>query len=200
MTLVKDMKMLREIAETHGGIVETTVAQQFGISRMTLARLCAQGLLARIAFGQYVLADGLQDELLSLSLRSSKIVFSHDTALFLHGMSDRTPFIHTLTAPSNCAPSHAIKSSCKVHYIKSELFELGKTAMPSSSGNPVPCYDLERTICDVVRNRSQIGTETLLYALRQYSAKPEKDLSKLHAYSKCLHVEKPLRRYLEILL
>ncbi len=118
----------------------------------------------------------------------------------MHGISDRTPFIHSLTAPSNSAPSHAIKSTCKVYYIKPELFELGKAMTLSPAGNPVPCYDLERTICDAVRSRSQIGAETLLYALRQYAEKPEKDLVKLHAYSKCLRIEKPLRRYLEILL
>ncbi len=194
------MKRLKEIAAAHGGIIETTVAQQFGISRATLARLCADGFLARIAFGQYVLADELQDELLSLSLRSSKIIFSHETALFLHGLSDRTPSIHSLTAPSSCAPSHAIKSTCKVYYIKPELFELGKITMPSSAGNSVPCYDLERTICDIVRNRNQIGTETLLHALREYTAMVEKNLSTLHDYSKRLRIEKLLRRYLEVIL
>ena len=42
----------------------------------------------------------MQDELLSISLRSNLFVVSHETALFLHGISDRTPFEHTLTAPS----------------------------------------------------------------------------------------------------
>ena len=42
----------------------------------------------------------MQDELLSISLRSNLFMVSHKTALFLHGISDRTPFEHTLTASS----------------------------------------------------------------------------------------------------
>ena len=68
----------------------------------------------------------MQDELLAISNRSKKVIFSHETALYLHGISDRTPFEHTITAPSGCIPSAAIKSECKVYYIKPDLFELGK--------------------------------------------------------------------------
>jgi predicted transcriptional regulator of viral defense system len=71
----------------------------------------------------------MQDELLSISKRSENIIFSHETALYLHGISDRTPFEHTVTAPSGCIPSAAIRTECKVYYIKPELFELGKTTL-----------------------------------------------------------------------
>ena len=49
-----------------------------------------------------------------------------------------------------------------MYYIKPKLFELGKTMLQTPAGNPVPCYDLERTICDVIRSRNKIGTETFL--------------------------------------
>ena len=141
-----------------------------------------------------------QDELLSISRRSGKIIFSHETALFLHGISDRTPFEHTVTAPSGCIPSAAIKAECKVYYIKPELFELGKTMVQTPAGNPVPCYDLERTICDVIRSRNKIGTETFLSALKQYAASPKKDLNRLDEYARQMRVSGVLRQYLEVLL
>jgi predicted transcriptional regulator of viral defense system len=142
----------------------------------------------------------LQDELLSISKRSDKIIFSHETALFLHGISDRTPFEHTITAPTNCVPSAAIKAECKVYYIKDELFELGRTILKTPAGNDVPVYDLERTICDVIRSRNKLGTETFLAALKQYAASPKKNLNRLNDYAKQLRVANILRRYLEVLL
>ena len=142
----------------------------------------------------------MQDELLSISKRSDKIIFSHETALFLHGISDRTPFEHTVTAPSGCIPSAAIKSECKVYYIKPELFELGKTTLITPAGNEVQAYDLERTICDVIRSRNKLGTETFLAALKMYAASPKKNLNKLNTYAKQMRVEKVLRQYLEVLL
>ena len=104
---------LTDIAREHGGIIETKVAAQRGISKAMLYKLCKANKIQRIVKGQYILPDELEDELLSISRRSAQIVFSHETALFLHGISDRTPFEHTITAPSGCIPSAAIKAECK---------------------------------------------------------------------------------------
>ena len=194
------MTELTAIAEAHGGIIETRKAAEHGISKAMLYKLCKEEKIYRIVKGQYILPDDMQDELLSISKRSRNIIFSHETALFLHGISDRTPFEHTVTAPSDCIPSAAIKSECKVYYIKPELFELGKTNLKTPAGNEVPAYDLERTICDVIRGRNKLGTETFLAALKLYAASPKKDLNQLHAYATKMRVANILRQYLEVLL
>ncbi len=194
------MDELTAIASNHGGIIETKIAVRHGICKTTLYKLCKEDKICRIAKGQYILIDDIQDELLSVCKRSNKIIFSHETALFLHGLSDRTPFEHTVTAPSGCIPSAAIKAECKVYYIKPELFELGKTVVKTPSGNEVPAYDPERTICDVIRSRNKIGTETFLAALKMYAASSKKDLNKLNTYAKQMRVAKVLRQYLEVLL
>lgn len=194
------MSELTVIAKEHGGIIETKIAAQHGISKAMLYKLCKEDKIHRIVKGQYILPDDMQDELLSISKRSEKIVFSHETALYLHGISDRTPFEHSITAPSGCIPSAAIKSECKIYYIKPELFDLGKTALNTPSGNAVPAYDLERTICDVIRSRNKLGTETFLAALKLYASNPKKDLNKLNFYAKKMRVANVLHQYLEVLL
>ena len=191
---------LAAIAKSHGSIIETKIAAQHGISKAMLSKLCNDNKIFRIANGQYILPDDMQDELLSIGKRSDKIIFSHETALYLHGLSDRTPFEHTVTAPSGCIPSASIKSQCKVYYIKSELFELGKTTLKTPAGNDVSAYDLERTVCDLIRSRNKIGTETFLAALKLYAASPKKDLNKLNFYAKKMRVSNVLRLYLEVLI
>ena len=191
---------LAAIASEHGGIIEAKIAAQHGISKAMLYKLCKEEKIHRIVKGQYILPDDMQDELLSISKRSDKIIFSHETALFLHGISDRTPFEHTVTAPSGCIPSAAIKAECKVYYIKPELFDLGRTMLKTPNGNQAQAYDLERTVCDVIRSRNKLGTETFLAALKMYAASPKKDLNKLNTYAKQMRVEKVLRQYLEVLL
>ena len=188
---------LAAIAKEH---IETKIAAQHGISKAMLFKLCKGEIIHRIVKGQYVLPDEIGDELLSISRRSASIIFSHETALFLHGISDRTPFEHTVTAPSGCVPSAAIKAECKVYYIKPELFGLGRITLTTPAGNNVPVYDLERTICDVIRSRNKIGTETFLSALKLYAASPKKDLNKLNEYAKKMRVSNVLRQYLEVLL
>ena len=75
-----------------------------------------------------------------------------------------------------------------MYYIKPELFELGKTMLQTPAGNPVPCYDLERTICDVIRSRNK------------YAVSPKKDLNRLDEYARQMRVSGVLRQYLEVLL
>ena len=191
---------LAAIAKEHGGIIETKAAAQHGISKAMLYKLCKAKKIHRIVKGQYILPDELEDEMLSISRRSDRIIFSHETALFLHGISDRMPFVHTVTAPSGCIPSAAIKAECKVYYIKPELFSLGRTEKRTPAGNLVPCYDLERTICDCVRSRNKLGTETFLAALKLYAACPKKNLNQLNSYAKQMRVANVLHQYLEVLL
>ena len=72
--------------------------------------------------------------------------------------------------------------------------------LKTPAGNLVPCYDLERTVCDVIRSRNKLGTETFLAALKLYAANPKKDLNKLNSYAKKMRVANILRQYLEVLL
>lgn len=194
------MEELHLLATENGGIIDNKTASTCGVSRQVLAKLCADGVIQRIARGQYIFSDNMQDDLLSIGKRSKNLIFSHETALFLHGISDRVPFEHTVTVPSNRVPSQAILEECKVYYIKPDLFELGRTYLTTPMGNQVNAYDLERTICDIVRSRNKIGTETFLAALKAYAASPKKDLNRLDSYAKQMRIAGVVRKYLEVLL
>ena len=194
------VKILRALAAENGGIIHNQAASVCGIPRQTLAKLCADGVLQRVSRGQYIFSDDIQDDLLAIGNRSAHLIFSHETALFLHGISDRTPFEHTVTVPSDRVPSRRIAAGCKVYYIKPELFTLGETRLTTPMGNQVRAYDLERTICDIVRSRNKVGTETFLAALKAYAASPKKDLNRLNDYARQLRVAGVVRKYLEVLL
>lgn len=191
---------LRNIASLNGGLIESSRARSCGFSNGRLYRLCKKGVLIRLSKGQYILSDDLEDEYLALSHRSSHLIFSHDTALYFHGLSDRTPFRHTATVPSGKMPSSSLRSACKVFYIQPEFHGLGKASMKTPAGNEVPCYSLERTICDIVRSRSQMGEETVREALKRYAICPQKDLHRLSEIGDAFHMTRILHQRLEMIL
>lgn len=193
-------KELSKIAEASGGIISNKSAEASGISRAMLSRLNKAGIIERIAAGQYIFPNSIQDDLLSINNRSENTTFSHETALWLHGISDRTPFVHSVTAPTGKIPSRSIQSECKVYYVKPELFEIGKTTLKTPSGNYVATYDLERTICDCIRSRNKMGSETVLAAMKAYSNCKDKNLNLLFDYATKFRVASVLRQYLEVLL
>lgn len=197
---MNSLEILREISNEKNGLIQTKDAIARGVTRSNLSKLCKSGKITRIVNGQYILNDELNDEMLSLQIRSKLIIFSHESALFLNGISERTPFEHTVTIPTSKTLSRSIDEQCKIYYIKDELWELGKTQMPTTMGNLVWTYDMDRTICDIIRSRRRIADETFISSLKQYAISPKKNLAKLSLYADKMGVLQQVRKYLEVLL
>ena len=184
----------------NNNVITTSQVLQLGYSKALLTKYVKAGLLERSRHGVYSLPDAVNDDMYALMLRSSKIIFSHDTALFLNGLSERTPFRHTITIPSDSALPASIKGECNCFYIKPELHRLGMIEKKTTFGNNVRCYNMERTICDFLRSRNRCDEETLISGVKNYAVFKDKNLSVLSEYAKRLRVEKSLKHYLEVLL
>lgn len=191
---------LHEAIQSFGGMITAKQASDLGISRQTLTNYVHNGQIERVSSGIYILPDMIEDDMYSLSLRSKWIVFSHDTALFLNHLAERTPFTHSITIPSNASVRGTMKQQCNCHYIKPKLYRLGLTVRKTTFGHDVPCYDPERTICDLIRSRSRYSVELVTDAIRAYTNSSEKDLNRLSEYAEQFHVMKTLTPYLEVLL
>lgn len=175
-------------------------AKALGISAPSVYRFIKEEGLERISKGVYAYPDTWLDEMKLLSERSNLAVFSHESALLLHNLTDREPPALTVTVPSDYNAGHFVKDGVRVFYVKPKLLTLGKTEMPSPEGNLVPCYDLERTMCDIVRSRSQVDTQIVLSALKAYVKRKDKRLDTLSDYAKKLRITKLISQYLEVLL
>lgn len=194
------LEILKEISNTNNGLILTKKAVDNGVSRASLSQLCKDGKISRVAVGQYILSEDLNDEMFSLGIRSNMIIFSHESALFLNGISERTPFEHTVTIPSSKTLARSISSQCKIYYIKDELHELGKTQLLTPMSNMVWAYDIDRTICDIVRSRSRMADEIVLSSLKQYAASSNKNLANLSMYASKMGILQQVRNYMEVLL
>ena len=75
----------------NNNMITTSQVLSLGYSKQLLTNYVKEGLLERCRHGVYTLPNAVHDDMYTLMLRSEKIVFSHDTALFLNGLSERTP-------------------------------------------------------------------------------------------------------------
>ena len=186
--------------KANNNTITTAEVLSMGFSRMLLSKYVKEGLLERCRQGVYTLPDETQDDMYMLKLSSEKIIFSHDTALFLNALSNRTPFMHSVTIPNNTSLPNAISGECNCFYVKPELHQLGVINKKTTFGNEVRCYDPERTVCDLIRSRKRIDEETVVASIKNYAESKEKDLNKLATYSKKFRVDKDLKKYMEVLL
>ena len=191
--------ILEEIKKNNN-MITTAQAVELGFSRYLLSKYEKEGLLERERQGVYILPDSVHDDMYTLMLRSRKIIFSHDTALFLNGLSERTPFVHSVTIPNNTRVSKVVREECTCYYIKPELHQIGAITRKTTLGNVVRCYNAERTICDLLRSRNRLDEETVISAIKNYAASSDKDLNLLAVYASQFGVDRELKRYMEVLL
>lgn len=156
--------------------------------------------MVKIAPGVYALPEVIVDETFTLSQRCTKGIISHDDALYYHGLIEREPFVHSLTIYTGYNPTRLTESGYKVYTVKKDLLDVGKIIVRNNFGNEIPIYDLERTVCDLVRNRNQFEIQDFNFVLRTYVSKSNKDLNKLMKYAKLFKIDKIIRQYLEILM
>lgn len=181
-------------------MITTSQVLSLGYSKQLLTNYVKEGLLERCRHGVYVLPNAVHDDMYTLMLRSEKIVFSHDTALFLNELSERTPFMHTITIPSNTTLPNSLKGECLCFYVKPEQHGIGVIEKTTTFRNIVRCYNAERTICDFLRCRRRCDEETVISAIKNYARCEKKDLNLLAVYAKQFKVAKELKKYLEVLL
>lgn len=189
------------IARNSGGYVRTSQIEELGISRPMIKRYKESGLLEQVSRGIYSVTNEILDEYVVLQKHCNKAIFSYGTALYLWGMSDRTPHIFDITVPQGTHTSHLkkVNEDLRFHYVKSDFYEIGIMQTISPQGGNVFLYDKERCICDLVRNKDKIEMQLYSQAIKEYF-KGKSNQRKLLKYSKIFNVEDKVRVYMEVLM
>lgn len=193
------MKQTSDFIDTSGMLL-TKNAIQGGIKKDEFYRFISANHFEKAAHGIYLSPEAWEDESFVLHQRCPQAVFSHDEALFYHGLTDREPMQQTLTIYSGYNTQKLKESGIKVFTVKKELLNVGKIIVENSYGHKIPVYDLERTICDLMRSRRYFEIQDFQTAIKTYVKRPDKDLNKLMTYAPLFRVEKRIRQYMEVLL
>lgn len=182
-------------------VITNKEAKKLGYTRYNLSELTKSGQLERLRPGLYQLKGKVIDDFVLISSNSNRIIFSHQTALYLHDLSDRTPGVFHISVPQGYNASHIKKryEDIQVHYVKKDLYEIGKTEIKSPQGNLIPIYDIERTICDIIIDREKIDKQIFTDAIKRYFKSNNKNLRLLIKYSRLFKIEDEIRRYMEVL-
>ena len=187
------------VMEQNGGYITSKEARSNGIDNKTLHRMASNGLIERLARGLYVNADIFPDTFYITQYRCPRGIFSHETALFLHDFSDRNPLRLMMTIPSGWNSKLLNDENMLFFYSEPERMRLGICETKTSSGMSVYVYDIERTLCDCLRNIDKLDRDLVLTALKQYTRRKNRDNAKLLEYATALKIRDIVYRYLEVL-
>ena len=142
----------------------------------------------------------INDDYYKIISKSKNAIFSYTTALFLHNLSDRTPLYFDITVPRGYGGSLQNIDTVSLHYVDISLLTLGLEIIQSPLGREIKCYNMERTICDIIKDKKHIDKEIYTKALKWYAERKDKDLLKLAIYSKKLKIEKEVAEIMQVIL
>lgn len=194
------MNKLNSLLKKKNGIITTTEANAVGISNEQLRLFIKSGALERVAYGVYTSPDVFYDKMYILQKQRSKIVYSHETALFLHNLTDRDPINYSVTVPIGYNTRRLKKDGITVFSLKLNLYKKNIITMKTGFGHSVFLYGLERTICDCIRSRNQMDISVVTQALKLYSKRKDKNLNLLMKIAQDFGITKVMRSYMEVLL
>lgn len=189
-----------QLAKENNGVVTAAILSDKGILRGNLKKLVDEGKLEKTARGVYILPEIWEDEFVNLQARFKKGVFSNETALFLWDLTDQTPNRYDMTFPHNYNLTNVKSEGVNCSRVKQEWYAEGKTQLESPGGNRITVYNMERTLCDILRKRGGINTGIITEAFKRYTARNDKNIPLLSEYAKMFRVEEKVRSYLEVLI
>ena len=188
------------MAKENNGTVTTAMVVEAGFSRGNIKYLADKGMIEKSARGVYILPEVWEDEIFNLQNRFKRGIYSHETALFLWDLTDRTPNRYHMTFPANYNLTNPKEENVQCVQCMEALYELGIANAMTPGGNEVRAYSMERTLCDILRPHSRVDIQIVTEAFKRYANRSDKNIPVLSEYAKMLKVETKLRTYMEVLL
>ena len=188
------------MAKENNGTVTTAMVVEAGFSRGNIKYLADKGMIEKSARGVYILPEVWEDEIFNLQNRFKRGIYSHETALFLWDLTDRTPNRYHMTFPANYNLTNPKEENVQCVQCMEALYELGIANAITPGGNEVRAYSMERTLCDILRAHSRVDIQIVTEAFKRYANRSNRNIPVLSEYAKMLKVETKLRAYLEVLL
>lgn len=183
---------LEELIDNNDGLILTKEVEKAGIPRQYLTIFTNENKLERVAQGVYLTPDTFDDEMYRIQARNQKVIFSHETALYLHDLSDRDPLTWYVTVPYGYNAPHLKKEGIDVYTVNKDLHQLGVIVTKTQFGRTIRIYNKKRTICDILKNRNNMDVAILYHAIKRYLDSLDRNISLLIRYAKKLKIDKVL--------
>lgn len=98
------------------------------------------GMIYRVERGIYAIPEVWEDEMFFMQYRFSKVFFSRETALYLHGMTGRTAIRYTMTFPFGYNTGSVKKQGIIAKLSTEETYELG------TNQNVFPSWQFDQSL------------------------------------------------------
>lgn len=186
-----------EIFKENGGYL-TRKELQNGKQRYQLRRMAEEKIVKRVKPGVYLLKELASTKtMIDVERVIPEGVLCYYSAWFHYGLTTQVPQLYHIAIVKNRRVTLPEFPPIQLHYWQEKYVLLGKT-IQEIEGLNVPITDLEKSVCDAVKFRTKIGMDVSAEILRNYLARPNRDLNKLMRYAKAMRIGTTMKTFITI--
>jgi hypothetical protein len=191
---------IQALLKRNGGFITSADLKHANIPSYAFEYALKNRQLKKEAKGFYSDKTWIKDDYFLFQHRYPKYIFSYQSALFLFGLTDRTPEHLEVSGPKNYRPLGKHKSDVLRHVVRQdELYPLGIREIRTVYGNLVRAYSPERTLADLIKHREEADPEIFVKALRSFQRRKDKDIPLLLDYAEKMGIRKKAYEILELI-
>ncbi len=173
-----------------------------GFSYYKINKLVAEGKLIKLNNKMYenTAYSGEVSDFSVVSAYAPKGILCMMTAIRYYALTTYLPDSVDIAIERNMKISTMPEwPSINIWYFPEKRYNTGIVRIADAAGE-YRIYDIEKTVIDILYYRNKVGIEETKEVLRNYLARPDRDLIRLRRYADTLGCKKILGTYLEVLL
>ena len=173
-----------------------------GFSYYKINKLVAEGKLIKLNNKMYenTAYSGEVSDFSVVSAYAPKGILCMMTAVRYHALTTYLPDSVDIAIERNMKISTMPEwPSINIWYFPEKRYNTGIVRIADAAGE-YRIYDIEKTVIDILYYRNKVGIEETKEVLRNYLARPDRDLIRLRRYADTLGCKNILGTYLEVLL
>lgn len=196
------LSRLQELLNENHGYVRTKDLPQYGLARKQLATFVKEGTLYMVKRGLYKSTSTETEPFESFTDVAQAIpqgVICLESALNYYELSTTNPGLVHVAVENKTRVTLPEYPPVRLHFFAKKQYESGITEVSHPRG-AFRIFAAEKTICDCLRQRSLVGNDLAMEALKDYLQRKDRNLEALMYYGRLGRVEKLLKNYLEAML
>lgn len=171
------------------------------VTTVQIKELVKKGILERVSHGHYWLIDEEKGkpenyEMIEACMVNPRAVICADSACYYHGLIEEAPEKLSVATLKTDRSKMQLNFPVTRHYYSDLAFEQDLEVFDTVYGT-IRIYGLERSVCDTIRFREDIGTENVDKIVQNYMKRENRQMERLLAYADAMRVGKIVRTRLE---
>lgn len=187
------------VFEKHGGVASAKELLAGGVTYYQLRELLESGQVIKLKRGLYRWTEVPVSEMVEVAHIVKKGVYCLFSAAAHHDLTTFVSSEYHLAVPKKYKVTLPEYPPIRLYYWEEAAYQVGITEV-EVEGEMVEMYDIEKTVCDMVRYKKKVGMDTLKEVLNAYLKRRNRNLEKLGKYASALKMKEEVNNLVTLLV